>query len=80
MRIILIMLLSVSMLSACSTSNPVRQAQISSDLLQPCKEVVVLSDGSRASVMRNITVNAFNQQECIDRQGKLVEAVKATPK
>lgn len=30
--------------------------------------------------MRNITVNAFNQQECIDRHKGLVEAVKDVPK
>ena len=66
------------MLSACSTFNNHNKAPIPSDLLIPCKAVVVLADGSRASVMKNITVNAFNQQECIHRHKALTEAVQAT--
>jgi len=64
------------MLTACSTFNQPK-AEINADLLAPCKAVVVLAAGDRASVMKNITVNSFNQQECIDRHGKLVEAVKS---
>ena len=68
------------MLSACSTFSPHNQATINSDLLQECKDVVVLMDGSKGAVMRNLSLNAFNQQECIDRHKALVEAVKVAPK
>ena len=70
------MLLIVLMLSACSTFKSPNKAPIPSELLQECVAVQVLQDASKASVMRNITVNAFNQQECIDRHKALVEAVK----
>ena len=79
MRNLLIMLVTVLMLAACSTySNP--KAGINADLLQPCKAVVILAAGDRASVMKNITVNSFNQQDCIDRHNVLVDAVKLAPK
>lgn len=68
------------MLSACSTFKNPNQAPIPSDLLVPCKAVVVLADGSRALVMKNITANAFNQQECIDRHKALAEAARESGK
>lgn len=67
------------MLTACSTSSQ-HKAGINADLLAPCKAVVVLTDGSRASVMKNITVNSYNQQECIDRHTGLVSAVNVSQK
>lgn len=52
------------------------QVPLPSELMQPCKAVIVLQSGERSAVMKNITANAFNQQECIDKHGALVEAVK----
>lgn len=65
------------MLTACSTFKQPK-AEISADLLAPCKAVVVLAAGDRVSVMKNITVNSYNQQECIDRHTGLVGAVNVS--
>lgn len=63
------------MLAGCSTFKKPNQPPLPSSLTQPCAAVVVLQAGDRASVMKNITTNAFNHQECIDRHSALVEAV-----
>lgn len=77
MRTKIIMLVSALILSGCSTYG---KASFPSDLLAECKPVIVLESGDRASVMKNITANAFNQQECIDRHKALAEAARATSK
>ena len=74
MKTKIIMLVSVLMLTACSTYNQPK-AEINRELLAPCAAVVVLDKGDRQSVMKNITLNSYNQQECIDRHSKLVKAV-----
>lgn len=62
------------MLTACNTFKQ-HKAEINADLLVPCKQVVILQKGDRASVMKNITINSYNQQECIDKHSKVVEAI-----
>lgn len=76
MKTLSIMLAIVLMSSGCSTFRKPNQPPLPSELMQPCKDVIVLQSGDRASVMKNITTNAFNQQECIDKHKALVEAVK----
>lgn len=79
MKTLSIMLVIVLMTSACSTFNKPKAVPLPSELMQQCKAVLVLQSGDRASVMKNITANAFNQQECIDKHKALVEAVKKQP-
>lgn len=66
--------MSVLILTACSTYNQPK-AEINKELLTLCTAVVILDKGDRQSVMKNITLNSYNQQECIDRHSKLVKAI-----
>ena len=76
MKTNLIMLVIVLMLTACSTSKPYNKVQIPSELLEECKAVVVVKDGTRESILRNITTNTINHKDCIALHKALVEAVK----